>query len=452
MGEYKDIPLSQLELNPRNPRLIESDNDLDALRELLSSQGRKLFALAEDIAQHGLNPAEQVIVSASPYSDGKMIVNEGNRRIASLKIIDNPSLISGCNSTLEASFRKLSERYRSTVQKIIRCYVTEDSSEIRMLMELKHGGEQNGKGTVKWGSAEKARFQKQVYGKTSPAQALIRYMEERGLIEKDWVTEKNLSETNLNRFLGFVSPRKSLGITGQGNNLRFDSINEEKTLKLLEDMASDSFNVGRIYHKENAEEYICDLFGKDSSDSAPVSLADSSEELAKEAPTDTRKRITPSFPTLRSHLVARGQSIPIREPRPKRVFEELRKLDVDVFPNAVAVLFRTFVIMSCDAYLENVKTKANEKSSLSKKIKVTTEQLSHNNKIDKGCSQAVNSRRSEDISSDSPNIATLHAFVHHASIQPDSETLRVMWDDFYPYLRALWEDCCEPMAKTDSER
>src|SRR5688572_18854832 len=88
------ISLDDLLLDTDNPRLADSASDeRAATMGILAEQGQKLVTLAHHVAVHGLAPFEFPIVF--PTENGKYIVAEGNRRIAALKILSDPSLILG---------------------------------------------------------------------------------------------------------------------------------------------------------------------------------------------------------------------------------------------------------------------------------------------------------------------------------------------------------------------
>ncbi|MGW1740590.1 hypothetical protein ACWCPQ_17470 [Nocardia sp. NPDC001965] len=84
-------PIESLLLDERNPRFAEEvDSQEAAITELLAGAHSKLVNLAQDIAREGtLNPTELPVVV---NEDGDLIVVEGNRRLAALKLLRNPEL------------------------------------------------------------------------------------------------------------------------------------------------------------------------------------------------------------------------------------------------------------------------------------------------------------------------------------------------------------------------
>ena len=75
-----------------NPRLTDSQDENEELQKIVNEQKQKIVVLAEDIIDHGLNPLDTVAVYPSEIREGKYIVAEGNRRIAAIKILNDPKL------------------------------------------------------------------------------------------------------------------------------------------------------------------------------------------------------------------------------------------------------------------------------------------------------------------------------------------------------------------------
>ena len=92
MGEQRWVPLSDLLLDPANPRLPadmqgEDQEDLAVHLEL----GFDALTVAESIASHGFFGSEPLIVIADETSD-KWVVVEGNRRLTALLGLVDPNI------------------------------------------------------------------------------------------------------------------------------------------------------------------------------------------------------------------------------------------------------------------------------------------------------------------------------------------------------------------------
>ena len=92
--QYQLVPLAALRLDPENPRLPrEQDRSSEPEQKILSEFYRRynLIELAFSIADKGFTPrhAEALLVVAAPDAPEQYIVVEGNRRLATLKLLTN---------------------------------------------------------------------------------------------------------------------------------------------------------------------------------------------------------------------------------------------------------------------------------------------------------------------------------------------------------------------------
>lgn len=461
MGITVSLNINELELSPWNPRFDPVENEAQAIMEMLESQHKKLVKLAEDIAKNGLNPSSILIVSDSDNFPGKKIVCEGNRRVAAIKLVLDPSLIIHGFAYEKAAFEALNERYSDSIPIEIPCYCTNDKNEISHLLKLRHTGQQDGVGTVQWGSIEVGRFNAHEHGETMQlGHQLLEFLRKNGVLEST-VNKADLAVTNLTRLLSTPHVREKLGISRRGSDLEFSSIDINRTIKLIQDISRIDFKVREIYSASDRIAYIDDLFrnkedGNSGWDSPKIDFekngegnpesvdksgtnqdaGESANASAKEKA--DREPIRRGAPTRRTRLIPQGSSIAVTDPRVKRIFDELRSLDVNDYTNAAAVLLRTFIELSCDCYLSKLKQNYNDGISLSKKIKNVSEELQYLGLIDAGCLQAMSNIRSECKDDGCLNVATLHAFVHSRSYNPNPDALIVAWDNIEPFERALW--------------
>ena len=92
--EYRDVPLARLHLDPGNPRLPR-DEDWSKVPEAqllkIFFKRYNLVELANSMADKGFTPrhAEALLVIPKPKAKGEYTVIEGNRRLATLKLLTN---------------------------------------------------------------------------------------------------------------------------------------------------------------------------------------------------------------------------------------------------------------------------------------------------------------------------------------------------------------------------
>ncbi len=157
MGEKLKVDINDLEVWSENPRHIEETensklSEIDVINILVGVVGyRYMYNLAEDIFKKGLMGNTTPVVV---YSNNKYLVYDGNRRISSIKILLNPTILDASNIQLKNLIDKLiTEESNAKVfldrLKEIEVYSTtkEDALEI---MDKTHSGIQEGVGTIPW--------------------------------------------------------------------------------------------------------------------------------------------------------------------------------------------------------------------------------------------------------------------------------------------------------------
>ena len=91
LGETKMLLISDLLLDPENPRIPESKKGADQVELAITlDMGFDAFTVAELMAVHGYFASEPMI--AIPGANGKWIVVEGNRRLTAVIGLTNPEI------------------------------------------------------------------------------------------------------------------------------------------------------------------------------------------------------------------------------------------------------------------------------------------------------------------------------------------------------------------------
>jgi hypothetical protein len=79
------IVVSSLVLDLKNPRTVPQSNEINALHTMISISPERFWALTRSLLQAGYLPTENIIVLKN--SEESLVVKEGNRRVAALKLI-----------------------------------------------------------------------------------------------------------------------------------------------------------------------------------------------------------------------------------------------------------------------------------------------------------------------------------------------------------------------------
>ena len=192
-----------------------------------------------------LNPLESLAVI---MKNKKYIVLDGNRRLASIKLINNPNLIKN-NQNAKSFFQNLKNNYSKNLPKKMDCVVF-TKKDANKWIQLKHTGMNGGAGPVQWGNEEKARFNSQISGKK-----LVEHTQVLDFMKANDINVSHISPTNMERLISSPQARKHIGINFQNNSLDFD-ISKQKVINNLKKIASKMENnfTSRVINTKNQQE------------------------------------------------------------------------------------------------------------------------------------------------------------------------------------------------------
>lgn len=154
IGEKISVNISELVFDPNNPRLpkkIQGVKDEKKVIEYMVEYAN-IADLMESIAETGYSDAEPLLVVKN--KKGKYVVVEGNRRLAAVKLLNNP---------------ELSELRKKVICEIVENASVEAPVEIPCVLYKKREsildylGYRHITGVKDWGALEKARYLDQLY-------------------------------------------------------------------------------------------------------------------------------------------------------------------------------------------------------------------------------------------------------------------------------------------------
>ncbi len=93
VNEFRELGIEQLEFDKENPRLptsVRGKDDASIIKYLASKTG--IENLMSSIGENGFFPGEAIVVTPATPHDSKYIVIEGNRRLAALRLLQDPTL------------------------------------------------------------------------------------------------------------------------------------------------------------------------------------------------------------------------------------------------------------------------------------------------------------------------------------------------------------------------
>jgi len=443
MSTYtKKIELVDLEVNTDNYRFEPMASQKDAIDRMIDNQGYKLYNLAKDMIKFGPSPIELVLVMPTSKDKTKFTVLEGNRRVIALKLASNPDLIENPEkSALKEKFRTLHESNRNKLIKELYCVVCDSPAEADRWIKLKHTGENEGIGTVSWNAQQKERFEAEVGNKTSLAIQVIKILQNSTDVPDDIKSRlKDLPTSSVNRLVSDPDVRKLLGFDVV-NGVIWSAISEKEVVKglkqMVEDLLDPTFNVKKIYTKEDRAKYIKNF--------NPASKPDTTVKATKPW-SPIPNIITPTapkpYPAYRKVLIPKKFLIKIKNSKVNKIYHEFQKLNVYNFTNAAAVLFRVFVESSIDCYMKehgmSTKDKTNRNLTLQEKVNQVINDLEAKGVIEKSEYKGIRSEVND--KNGILGIDTLHAYVHNPNFSAHPKNLTTAWDNIEKFMKAVLEN------------
>jgi hypothetical protein len=444
--ERKVIRLTNLSVNTENPRFEMVGNQREAIQVMIQDQGDKLINLAKDIVEHGLNPSELTIVIPDRISPGKFNVLEGNRRITALKLLSNLDLIDTRFSSFLRKLRPVSERFKKNPVDEVLCVVFQKFEEASKWINLKHTGENDGIGIVRWNAQQVARFEAKTQGKSAIALQALEFLKKDSRLDENFKDLlKKVPSTSLERLLRDANMQDILGLAIKDGKLLTQFHKEEVSkglVKVVSDLATKKIKVKDIYTKEDREKYIESFKSSDMPDK--TRLVSTMWELTspnppRSMPLAISKKKSAALSLDRQTVIPKNLILTIKEARINKIYRELRNLDLDYFENAAAVLFRVFVELSVDSFVHRKKIQGIKKmDSLKTKVEKAVKYLEDSGTIEshalKGIKTTIHNPNSM------LSIDTFNAYVHNRHFPPSSRDLKITWDNITIFIQKIWEN------------
>ena len=448
MAKIARIKLTDLHINTENYRFEPVASQKEAIDKMLHDQSEKLFNLAEHVIYNGLNPNDRIQVVLSSHDNTKYNVLEGNRRCVTLKLLNTPDLIDNdAHSTLRKKFKKLHDENKEKLIKQVECTVYDNPAEADKWIKLKHAGQSEGVGTVAWTSQQVQRFEEKVEGKSSIALQTIKILKDTPEVPNNIKQKLNdLKITNLHRLLSDPDVRHFIGID-INNGIIQSEVDKKEVIKGITQIAKDlldpDFNVKKIYTKEDRRDYL-KTFQKANRPNTNKK-ADKPWQFNETNPTISTNPISKGKPNPknRKKLIPKSCNIKISNAKVNAIYHELQSIDVTKYTNATAVLFRVFIELSIDTYIEEhtlIQTPSAAKSGMDfqQKINIVVNHLENKRLADTAICKGIKAGIKD--KNDILGIDTWHAYVHNNRFSPKADNLIITWDNVQQFVIILWNN------------
>lgn len=441
-----ELNLDELQLDLDNPRFAGLANQREALEKIVQSQGSKLVNLAEDIVENGMSPAHRMLVyKATGRGARGYVVLDGNRRLAALRILANPSVLDGLTGVGDLTLKKLrgfAQKFDLAAIEPLDVFVCKDEDEARHWIEAIHTGENDGRGVVGWDGIATARYR----GKNNSLKVL-EFVKAAGKLSAEQLAAlERFPITNLDRLLGTPDIRDLLGLTSEGGDLLSDLPPAEliRPLKrIVNDIASKTVTVGQLKGKDDRVKYVQALKADLPDLAKRTGVPEPLDRLAAHAHSRSAAKANPaskarSLLDRKALIPAQAQApLNINDQKLQQMCRELRKLPLETYPVSVAASFRVFLELSLDHYGTTKKLVGfNVDLPLKKKVEVVAGGLQANGatKRDLQAFRALASNPNAALSID-----RLHGVIHSRYALPTPSELRTGWAEVQVAFTKIWE-------------
>jgi hypothetical protein len=170
MATTKSVKVADLKLDLKNFRTVHQPDEEHAVNALIAIHPNYFWGLMESLLDDGYSTTENIIVIER---NGKNIVKEGNRRIASLKLIEGLIKDVELPEHIQKRIDALTEEWRAENESVpCAIYGEKEAALVDKLVARTHAkGETSGRD--KWTAVARARFARDQNSQPEPALDLL---------------------------------------------------------------------------------------------------------------------------------------------------------------------------------------------------------------------------------------------------------------------------------------
>lgn len=359
--------VTKLSLDLKNFRTVPQKKESDAIKAMITIKPDRFYAVMESIVEDGYIPTENIIV----LKDGSsLIVKEGNRRIAALKLIHGQYKIAdfGIPASIVDKVKALDSNWKKE-NKAVPCTIfgKTEADKADKVVALTHGkGEMASRD--KWSSVATARHNRDAKGIPEPALDLLeKYLKVGGNLNNQqkarWAGEYPL--TILHEAIRLIHLRIGFK-TIQDVATKYPKI---KNLAGIEDLMRDigleqlSFKAIRDTNEDFAIKYgVSPIVNPTPGSSSGTGTSNTGTNTANSSPSNSTPSSTPKSTTSPSKAFAANDpkhvALLLKKFSPKgnnrqkvvTLRDEIKRLKIQETPIAFCFLLRSMFEISAKAY------------------------------------------------------------------------------------------------------
>ena len=459
MVQHVELSIDELLLDEENPRIGSVNSQSEALEAIVQLNVAHFRNLMLSIKDNGLDPGDNFYVIAVE-DEPDFIVLEGNRRLSSLMVLNNPDLLKGTEvaDTIKNSLARAASGFDRSQVEPVRCVQFDRREDANEWIYRRHTGAAEGEGRIQWGPLEVQRFS----GDRSVLDVIDFVGRNADYSDEDWRSTKATIESRksstLTRLLESAPGRKHLSISTSKNGAERSPLlgSEPKwALKVLrriiEDVRDGIIDSRDLNKASDIENYFRGLpkglqpaksrlrkaraFGEiDIRPRASNAQATQKRKVRKKATPRPRKTLAPKRHTFNAPSSTKGQAL----------LREAALLDADKFTLSSAFVLRGFVELAISDYMDanNIsKTRTNSRGntvelSLAQRGEEVTKHIVSKGKV---TNADLRGFRNNLLTKTSPtSIQSLNGFIHNKFQIPTADALRAGWDASVPIFVAAF--------------
>lgn len=331
--EKRLISVANLQVNHENPRFEAVHSETSAIQMMMNEAGKSVLELAKDIAQHGMNPSKSLMVVETER--GKFVPAEGNRRVAALKLLHDPTLVK--DKKMSEKFTELKKDYGTQIPDSVECVIFPDKASAFRWVNLEHTGRNKGVGVLNWNNTQRSRFIAQYAGKK-----LARSVQLFDFADENKIKHENVDATTLDRLLATPFVREQIGIEFPDGVIDLAKSKAEvvkNVRKVFGEMSKKGFTVGQVYKSAQAKDWVKKI----------LSFSPTAKEADLKPASSIPKKEALDGEWINGQL---WRAYP-KQNRVKKILEELKDIDPKQKPNVSAVSLRVLLELAVYVFLND---------------------------------------------------------------------------------------------------